>query len=245
MRKHALTLSIVLAAAAVSVGALVYARGRVRPAAHPAAPAGQSSSQRYGSISGRVLDPGGNPVAGAHVEALGARQHFGKIPSADTDEQGRFLIERVRPETYNVAASKEEDGYASTGTQLYTLGAYQTPQVSVHDQQTTQDVLIRLLPRCAKLSVEVLDAKTQNRITRGAEVTLRRLDNPQVSLSGGLGESGEFSALAPDVPYTVEVSAPGYRKWQRGAVQPARRNGTTDAAAPAPKHITISLEREE
>ena len=47
----------------------------------------------------------------------------------------------------------------------------------------------------------------------------RRVDDLNLKNSHGLDADGRFSVLVPAVPFTVEVSAPGYQKKELGSIR--------------------------
>lgn len=95
--------------ALISVGQTSASARRPREAGTRAA-AAQSQTASRSLVSGRVLDPEGNPVAGAEVRAFGARQHIGKVPGAVTDENGAFVFEDLRPGAMTSPARRRRKG---------------------------------------------------------------------------------------------------------------------------------------
>jgi len=60
------------------------------------------------------VDAEGNGVAGAEVMASPVEGGIGPIPSAKSDERGRFVLWAVKVgETYIVTVTKTEAGYVS------------------------------------------------------------------------------------------------------------------------------------
>ena len=161
----------------------------------------------YGTIEGVVLKPDGQPVSQAIVFAEGENFIKGLMPFTKTDEQGRFVIKRLEPRTYKVYASKEEDGYPSATSAFHTGGAVVIPQVSVSEGQVTSNVVVYLAPKAAKLIARVEDAATR-RPVKDAQITLRRVDNPNFYFITGPDQQGKAKILVPAAPITVEVSAP-------------------------------------
>ncbi|HEU4594936.1 MAG TPA: carboxypeptidase-like regulatory domain-containing protein [Pyrinomonadaceae bacterium] len=66
-----------------------------------------------GSIKGRVLGEGGEPLSGVTVRANGRSSGLPFVPPATTatDEEGQFTLERLAPNVYNVTA--ELPGYVA------------------------------------------------------------------------------------------------------------------------------------
>lgn len=197
-------------------------------------------------ISGRVLDPAGNPVAGAEVMAFGAKYHIGKVPSAVTDERGAFVIEGVRPGVYDISASKEEEGYGDTRSGLYSADGFQNPRVVVNPGQEASGVVVQLGPKCTRLVLHVNDRLTGKKLGAGPnmQIRLRRTDRPGASEATGMDENGDFSILVPPAAYSVEISVPGYKRLQYQGVG-AESAAKAQHAAPRKQEIALSLDREQ
>lgn len=251
MRKKVLA-GLIVIMSLTAVGALIStgrssasARWARRVPKRTTVPQSQTVSRTL--ISGRVLDPEGNPVAGAEVMAFGDKYHIGKIPSAVTNEHGEFVIEGVRPGGYDISASKEEEGYGDTRSGLYSADAFRNPRAVVSLGQEVSDVVVQLGPKCTRLVVHVSDRQMGKKLGAGPnmQIKLRRDDRPGVSVATGTDENGDFSILIPPAAYSLEISIPGYKKQQyRGAgAEPAAK--TNHASPPRRKEIALSLDREQ
>jgi hypothetical protein len=154
----------------------------------------------------------GQPVFEAEVLALRTDFAMGKVPSAYTDEEGAFRIDNLTPGTYIVSVSKVSENYPPTNYPFHSAGLVVPPQVTVFAGQTSSEVPVYLGPKGAKITIYLWDAATKKPPTHlmDARITLRRVDNPELSFTDGPTLRGEFSALVPPVPFTLEVSAPGY-----------------------------------
>ncbi|MGI9106688.1 MAG: carboxypeptidase regulatory-like domain-containing protein [Pyrinomonadaceae bacterium] len=174
-----------------------------------------------GAITGRVLDANGQPVAGAEVHALKSDVTMGKIPTAYTDQQGNFQFNKLPPGAYGLSAGKEKDGYPQTDNFFYSVVVIETPQVVVYENQITSGVALHFGPRVARLVGRVVDSATNKPIKnlQDIQIKLYREDNPDYSYTTSPDLEGEFTVLVPSVPFTIEVSAPAYEKWNnRGNV---------------------------
>lgn len=187
-------------------------------------PIAQDIARYSGAITGRVLDNEGESVSGAEVYAYCPTSPMGKLPRAFTDTQGNFRFTDLASGMYTVSAAKEEDGYPHIDNLFYAAGFVEPPQVSVYEQQTTSDVVVQLGPKAAKLIGRVMDFATGKPLKNaGVEITLSRVDYPNYSYSTDPDVEGDFEILVPPVSFTIEVSTPGYEKWQyrnKGSNQP-------------------------
>lgn len=173
----------------------------------------ENVSHRYGAVSGCVLGDKGQPVPDARVTADRNASSASPLPGADTDELGRFIIINLQPSSYILRASKEEEGYMPTDSAFHAAGFTTTPQqVEVDEGQVTSDVIVWMGPKGANL-VGVIVEQGTSKIVEDAQITLRRLDNPDYLYSTGPNKPGEFNLLVPPVPFTIEVSAPNYETW--------------------------------
>jgi hypothetical protein len=167
------------------------------------------------AIRGRVVDINGQPVSEATVHALKSELTIGRLPTAYTDQQGMFLIEGLTTGTYTVSAAKEEDGYPPTDSPFYSVGLVEAPQITVHEQEITPEVVIQLGPKAAKLVGRIIDATTRKPVNH-VQMTLSRFDYPNYQYSTSPDLKGDFELLVPSLPVNIQVSAPGYKNWYYG-----------------------------
>jgi hypothetical protein len=80
-----------------------------------------SDLRKLGSVAGTVLDLFGNPVAAARVVVHSSRDG-GKV-SAETDEVGGYLVERLLPGFYSVSISQDPAGEGKERLWQRTLNA--------------------------------------------------------------------------------------------------------------------------
>src|SRR5215204_3861100 len=115
--------------------------------------------------------------------------------------------------------------------------------LEVYGQQTTADVMIFLGPRMTKLTGRVRD--TSGTPIGNAQITLCRSDMPDKCNVTGLNkpdDEGAFELLAPPVPFTIEISAPGYRAWNY--TSPSVKAAPSGPAPGAIKKLDVLLRRE-
>lgn len=196
----------------------------------------QEAVRNSGAIAGQVLNAEGQPEAGIRVQAANAAfAPRGSLPVAVTDEEGKFRIEGLAPGTYNLYTENEELGYPFSMYAFTNLDPWNIPQATVYEGQTTSDVVIQLGPRAAILIIRIMDSLTGTRL-RNAHITLRRLDNPTWRYSTQIHSDRPqppegLRILVPPIPFTIEVSAPRYQRWQ---YRRAGSNNQADALQLAP-----------
>jgi len=178
---------------------------------------GPHQAGRGGTISGIVVDTEGNPVSQASVSARKRTSFTGPLIPAQADKQGRFTMTRLEADTYQIYASKEEDGYPRLNSTFYAGTKSIIQQITLNENEVSSGNVIRVGPKALNLFCRVVDAVTKKPVN-GVRITMRRVDNPAAFFQTGV--HGSFRILVPQVPITVEVSAPGYEKEDLGAMTP-------------------------
>ena len=201
-------------------------------------------ASQFGAIEGHIVDETGRGIAGAMVTAIPAGQ-IGPVTQtvARADAHGRFMLIDLPPGTYLLYAAKEEAGYLSTSYSFFVVNPAAIPKVSVLAQQITQDVVIRLGAKAARLVGRVLDAETGQPIQR-AEMMLIRADDPgKYHLTGPNKAGGIFQLIVPTVPFKIKVSAPGYRDWYYGSDGTREKSYVMLIAPDTTKELIIPLQQ--
>lgn len=93
-------------------------------------PLSLSASTNAGRVSGKILDPRGVPVAGAHLKLLNSAAAL--IREAKSDEQGSFILEDIEPGEYQLTA--EEPTFVSVVLDVLVSGGQQK-QVTLQFRQ--------------------------------------------------------------------------------------------------------------
>lgn len=110
-------------------------------AGHPAA---AQETVNFASISGRVTDPSGAVVAGAHVTALQVETN--QTAAADTDGAGRFRFAYLRVGAYDITVSSAGFADATRRLTLTVGAAFDLPvSLAVAGVDTSVDVSARAL----------------------------------------------------------------------------------------------------
>jgi len=176
---------------------------------------GPHQAGRGGTISGIVVDTEGKPVSQATVSARIRSSFTGPLIPAQADKQGRFTMTRLEAETYQIYASKEQDGYPQLTSTFYAGTKSIIQQIILNKNEVSSGNVIRVGPKALRLFGRVVDAVTKKPVN-GIQLTMRRVDNPRAFFQTGV--HGSFRILVPQVPITVELSAPGYEKKDLGAM---------------------------
>ncbi len=166
-----------------------------------------------GSVSGIVVNDKGAAIPQARVEFMRVSGGFQKeiVKFVTSDEDGKFVIEHLAWGKYHLLAKKENDFYPDETFAFYGYDERQTPRlvvVRLDGASPTAQVTITV-KRAAAIKGSINDYVTAKSIS-GARFTLRRVKNPNLWLS--TNADGQFRVLVPpDVEFTLEVSAPGYK----------------------------------
>ena len=172
---------------------------------------GQASlAQVAGTIRGVVIDENGNPLPGAKVYPLEKRPFYGHRLSrfSETNTDGKFAVDHLSLGTYVVVAQKEGSGYPDARLAFYSN--LEAPTVTLTNAKPNADVTIRLPSKAGWLDLEVTDGDSKHNVD-SAEVTLRRVSNPNLFVSASATQKRVAVPSQGDI--TVEVTAPGFRKW--------------------------------
>src|SRR6185312_4792152 len=148
---------------------------------------------RIGSIKGVVTYEDGAPVRGAIAYAHPIdRALFGSVPHANTDENGRFVIQHLWLGKFRVSAKKEEEGYPQLTYGFY-LGMNQ--EVALTESNPTAEVSLRLGPRAGIVTGRVTDAATGDLLYPCAEMKWKA--KPERFIQGTGLVSAEYRVLIP------------------------------------------------
>lgn len=154
------------------------------------------------AVSGRVVLEDGRPAAGAEVTPrIQQNGHTRDGAAVLADADGRFAFDRVRERQARLAVALE---------------GYQPRAVEVPEGREPAELTITLQPKGPELCGLVVDR--QGAAIADALVELRRERERRRDRSG---EFGRFRFEAPpDGPWTLIVSAPGFRSAERAVQLP-------------------------
>jgi hypothetical protein len=202
----------------------------------------QTAQQSPLVIKGQVLDYEGSPVSGAVVFAHPDFGLRGKLPSSSSDARGEFTIVVSQAGSYRVTASKQADGYPSSINAFYHPTDDSLAHVLVREDQAAPFATIRLGPKAGKIAGRILDAET-GRPVSDSQINLCRAQSPKYCYRfPAKNPGGRFEILAPSAPFTIRVSASGYKDWY-GAEGADRQPLTLQVASDETKELSVSLEK--
>jgi hypothetical protein len=232
-----ISVTVRIAFAATVIAAALFLLSRGGPStAHDA-------SQIAATVSGRVIDAQAQPVSGLLVSAEGTGMVALSKEFWITNDEGEFVIPALPPGSYTLHTRKEDAGYPRTEFDFYEVGDSTDQTIQVQGGQPLQNVVIKLGQKAARLAGRVFDAAT-NEPLKGANITVRRVDFPDRFLSTGLywhGVVGGFNFLVPSAPITLEVSVPGYEKWNYKALVNGRESSALLLQPDTTKTLSIAL----
>jgi hypothetical protein len=205
-------------------------------------------SANHGVISVKVVDQTGAPKSSAIVGMYPPPGvlSVGAIPECRTDSSGICARKGLQLGTYVIWAKKPADGYPDLSFDFYSHlskrnnGRRVFPAVvSLTSLRPAANVVFKLGPKAAKLTIETVDESSGARVDEKT-IILRRADDPNDFLSVGQGSSSTI-LIPPDEDIQIEVVAEGFKSWrsaeQKEEGKPLRfRSGES-------RDMTINLKR--
>jgi len=168
----------------------------------------------WATVTGRVLDADGRPVAGAKISIfpLDVAVSGGMPVQPRTDQDGRYrLVSPGFPGRTRLCAVKESAGYPNTQYLLFASGEETMPEVSLTPGRHLENVDIHLGPPDGTVEGSVIDAETRAPISK-ARIVLHRSEPESIS-STSLPPDGHFFFALPRAPIDITVTAPSYLPW--------------------------------
>ena len=177
---------------------------------------------RGGQITGTIVDDGGQPVAGATVEANSAGGRWGGgagiwlgTPTATSGADGAYAIEGVSPGTYRVTARAPGFAETSPEEQVEITAAGNTESIKVELTGAGQLVGVVTDPEGEPVAGATVRAKGQaveggrgGGRGRGMMRRLREMQNPSLAVTD---DEGRFvlDGLGPNYKWVAIASATG------------------------------------
>lgn len=181
-----------------------------------------------GRITGIVLNEDGQPVTHASicVSLAGSSKTECRV---QTNETGQFEIEHLSMGTFDVFATKYEDGYSEENQR--------GQKVVLSTQYPGASITIKLAPKAGMLIGTVRDSLTAKPV--------QQIQVAYVSTEGkGSGSAGTYNGefrvnLPTTSDYVIVVSAPGYKSWIY--IDPTDQSPSLRLASGEQKSLDIEL----
>ena len=182
----------------------------IAPVASPR-PQLHSDEANKASISGKVVDSKGVPVADAHVYAIGP-SWGGPVPGAVTGLDGSFHIKWQPFGKGVVSASKVEAGFPDARMALYNGWTYASiAQIDATPGANIQ-VNLQFSEPDALIEWQVMSKADQAAIPR-ATYRIEWSDDPKMFWSGSIQGDGSLRFVLPKHPVLVRIQVPGFTDW--------------------------------
>jgi hypothetical protein len=172
------------------------------------------------TIAGDLRDDGGQFFSGATVCAL---QTNGKVVNvrdrvcAESDAQGKFVINLTSMGLYQVVAEKWSEGYMPPYLPFYKDPKTPISEVMVSGGNPHTSVSVRLGPKSGLISGKVIDEATDLPVQDFVVWTWHARDvNARTHEVVKGSPFGRFRILAPPVPFRMRVVSEGYEDWVIG-----------------------------
>jgi len=191
--------------------------------------------KRLGCISGVAVDENDSPVAEAKISPrfMGSG-YAGDVSPVNTDSDGKFSLDNLRPGEYVLWPEKELDGFSSNWSGWN--GQVALPRVTVTPGGACQELTVNMGARGAVVRVRAVDAATHEPLP-DIMVNFRNPENTRQggTISGEPREVHEF--LVPSrVGVSIQVRASGYQPSDPVQIGPLSPGEKQD--------LTVSLRRE-
>src|SRR5467141_180053 len=171
------------------------------------------------TIAGDLRDDGGQFSSGATVCAL---QTNGKVVNvrdrvcAESDAQGKFVINLTSMGLYQVVAEKWSEGYMPPYIPYYKDPKTPIHEVTVNEDNPHASVSVKLGPKSGLISGKVIDEATDLPVQDFVVWTWQARDVNARTHEVVKGPLGRFKLLAPPVPFRMRVVSEGYEDWVMG-----------------------------
>lgn len=171
------------------------------------------------TISGDLRDEAGQLFSGATVCAL---QTHGKVTNvrdkvcAESDAQGKFVINLTSSGSYQVVAEKMSAGYMPPYFPFYKDPNAPITEIVLSGEHANASVSVKLGPKSGLITGKVIDEATDLPVPDFVVWTWQARDVNARTHQVVKGQSGRFRILAAPVPFRMRVVSDGYEDWVIG-----------------------------
>jgi hypothetical protein len=192
-----------------------------------------------GEVRGIVVDPQGNPVAGATVRAHEEGVVFKAVDEAETDQSGEFTLSNLLLGDKLLMAMKEDDGYPNPYWSFYR--PRQPIRVTLTSDRPKIDFIqLMLEPKAAVVVGTISDATTGEPLSAG--IHMWRADNEKDYVDQGV--LGHYRILVPaDTEVRISVRSPGYQEWFNGGATEASGTASVAISDGHSQNLDVKLSR--
>ena len=171
------------------------------------------------TISGDLRDEAGQLFPGASVCAL---QTNGRVVNvrdkvcAESDAQGKFVINLTASGSYQVVAEKISEGYMPPYSPFYKDPKAPIPEVVLRGERANASVSVKIGPKSGLITGKVIDEATDLPVHDFVVWTWQARDVNARTHEVVKGQSGRFRMFASPVPFRMRVVAEGFEDWVMG-----------------------------
>jgi hypothetical protein len=173
------------------------------------------------TVTGGLRDETGRLFPGATVCAIPADGGVVRVRDkicAETDAQGRFIINLTQAGKYQVTGEKIAEGYMPPYLPLYRDPHSQIPEIVVGDDSRNASASLALGPKSGLITGKVIDEAADTPV-QDFVVWVWNARDPNAryhDVVKGSRSPGRFKLFAPPVPFRLRVTAEGYEDWVMG-----------------------------
>jgi hypothetical protein len=134
------------------------------------------------------------------------------MPTANSDDEGRFRINGLEPGAYDVFGESSADSYPDTTVPFY--NSAKLDKATLEGEYPSATLVLHLGPRAGVLTGTVMDRATGSAVVSryNLHFILKQTANPDRSIE--VASPPEFRLLVPPgVEVYLDVSAVGYKSW--------------------------------
>ncbi|HEY3037745.1 MAG TPA: carboxypeptidase regulatory-like domain-containing protein [Pyrinomonadaceae bacterium] len=172
------------------------------------------------TVTGELRNDTGQLLSGAKVCAIPTNGKIVRVRDrvcADTDTQGKFVIDLNEAGSYQVIAEKRSEGYNPVYIPYFRDPKVAINEIAINDQNRNPSLSITIGPKSGLISGKVVDEATDKPVQNFTVWVWQARDHSARYHEVAKGvHSGRFKLFAPPVPFQLRVTAEGYEDWVMG-----------------------------